>query len=62
MPRWVRSYWDEEDVTFLWEVADDGWISRSVKQVGPQRRPRSAAALAEVSSAREAGGLSAVQA
>jgi hypothetical protein len=24
MPRWVRSYWDEEDITFLWEVGDDG--------------------------------------
>lgn len=62
MPRWIRSYWDEEDVAFLWEVTEDGWISRSVEQVGPQRRPRSATALAEVSSARDTGGLSAVQA
>lgn len=62
MPRWIRSYWDEEDVTFVWEVADDGWIQRSVEQVGPERNPRSAAALAEVIAARDAGGISAVQA
>jgi hypothetical protein len=24
MPRWVRCYWDEDDVTFFWEVGEDG--------------------------------------
>ncbi|OIJ25241.1 hypothetical protein [Nocardioides luteus] len=62
MPRWVRSYWDEEDVTFLWEVADDGWITRSIELAGPGRKPQAAAALDEVVAASAAGGADAVRA
>jgi hypothetical protein len=24
MSRWVGSYWDEEDITYVWEIGDDG--------------------------------------
>ena len=58
----MRSYWDEEDVTFFWEVGDDGWITRSVELVGPERRPQAAAALDEVLRARDKGGIHAVRA
>src|SRR5215469_6429944 len=61
MPRWVRSYWDEEDITFLWEVRDDGWIARSVELAGPKRRPRAAAALYELIRTRDTGGIRAVR-
>ncbi|MGW5190136.1 hypothetical protein ACWEOO_12830 [Kribbella sp. NPDC004138] len=62
MTRWIRSYCAEESVTFLWEVGDDGWISRSVEFVGPDRRVQAAAALDEVMRARDMGGIPAVQA
>jgi hypothetical protein len=62
MPRWVRSYWDEEDITFLWEVRDDGWIARSVELAGQERRPQAAAALDELIRASDTGGIRAVQA
>ena len=62
MTRWVRSYWDEEDVTFLWEIGNDGWVTRSVELVGPERRVRAAAALDGVTRARDTGGITAVQA
>jgi len=61
MTTWLRSFWEEEDVTFLWEVGD-GWVSRSIELVGPQRRVQAAAALGEVLRARDEGGISAVQA
>ena len=44
---WVRSYWDEEDTTFVWEVGDDGWVTRHIELVGPDLQPRAAAALDE---------------
>jgi hypothetical protein len=62
MPRWVRSYWNEEDVTVLWEVRDDGWVGRSVELAGRDGRPQAAAALDEVVYARDSGGIHAVQA
>ena len=62
MPRWVRSHWDDGDVTFLMEVSDDGWITRQVEQVGAERCPQAAAALDEVVAARDTGGILAVQA
>lgn len=62
MARWVRSYWDQEDTTFIWEVGDDGWVTRSVELVGPDRSPRTAAALDEVIHQRDLGGIPAVQA
>jgi hypothetical protein len=36
MPRWIRSYWDEEQLAFVGEVSDDGWITRHV-EVGGSR-------------------------
>jgi len=62
MPAYVSSHWDEGDITFLWEVADDGWISRSVELTGPNLIPTAATKLDEVIEARDIGGLSAVQA
>jgi hypothetical protein len=41
--RWFRSYWDEEDTWFYFEVGDDGWVSRQVELEGPARRPIAAA-------------------
>ena len=34
MPGWIRSYWDEEELTFVGEVGDDGWITRHVEVGG----------------------------
>jgi hypothetical protein len=62
MTTWLRSHWDEEDVTFLWEVGDDGCVTRSVELVGPERRVRAAAVLDEVVRAKDTGGIAAVQA
>lgn len=61
MPTWVRSYFAEDDITFVWEVGDDGWISRSVELVEVDRHPRTAASLEEVIRARDSGGIDAVR-
>ena len=60
--RWIRSYWDEEDVTFYWEVGDDGWITRHVELAGPDHVPRAAASLAEWTRELEAGRIQQYQA
>lgn len=44
MTRWFRSYWDEEDTWFYFEVGDDGWVRRQAELEGPARRPIVAAA------------------
>jgi len=62
MPRWVRSYWDEEDVTFFWEVGDDGWITRHIELVGPERRPKAASSLEEWMRELDAGRIQQYQA
>nr|WP_202532467.1 hypothetical protein [Streptomyces sp. SID3212] len=46
--RWFRSYWDEEDTWFYFEVGDDGWVSRQVELEGPARRPVAAASAGDV--------------
>jgi hypothetical protein len=56
---YVKSW---EDITFLWEVGDDGWISRSVELIGSDLIPTAATRLEEVIHARDTGGISAVQA
>jgi hypothetical protein len=58
----VSSYWQEGDITFLWEVQDDGWITRSVELSGAALTPTAATDLDEVMRARDERGLSAVQA
>lgn len=40
--RWIRAYWPDEDVTFLFEVLPDGWPARHIELVGPDLRPRAA--------------------
>jgi hypothetical protein len=62
MTRWVRSHWDEEDVTFIWEVGDDGWVTRGVELIGPELTPQAAAALDEWMRALEAGRVQQYQA
>jgi hypothetical protein len=62
MSRWVRSYWDEEDITYVWEIGDDGWVTRSVELIGAERRPQTAAALDEVIRERDTGSIQAVRA
>jgi hypothetical protein len=62
MPRWIRSYWDEEDVTFYWEVGDDGWITRHIELVGDELRPKAATALDEWMRELEAGRIQPYQA
>ena len=37
--RWFRSYWDEEDTWFYFEVGDNDWVRRQVELEGPDRRP-----------------------
>jgi len=60
--RWVRSYWDEEDITYVWEIGDDGWVTRSVELIGAERLPQTAAALDEVIRERDTGSIQAVRA
>lgn len=60
--RRIRSYWDEEDVTFYWEVGDHGWITRHVKLAGPGVYPRAAASLQEWMRELEAGRIHVCQA
>lgn len=62
MSRWVGSYWDEEDITYVWEIGDDGWVTRSVELIGAGRRPQTAAAFDEVIRERDAGSIQAVRA
>jgi len=54
---WIKAHWagEAEDVTFLWELDDEGWVTRSVELEGPDRRVQAAASLAEVLEARDAG-------
>lgn len=61
MTRWVRSYWAEEDVTFFWEVRDDGWVSRGVELAG-DGRAQAAASLDEWMRELDAGRIQQYQA
>jgi hypothetical protein len=45
--RWLKAYWDEQDVWYYFEVDEDGWASRQVELRGPARIPTTAASLAE---------------
>lgn len=43
MRRWFRSYWDEEDTWFYFEIGGDGWVTRQVELQGAELRPVAAA-------------------
>jgi hypothetical protein len=45
--RWLRSYWDEEDVRYFFEADEDGWVLRQVELRGKDRTPAVAASLEE---------------
>lgn len=45
--RWLASYWEDEDVSFFFEIDEDGWVLRQVELRGPERTPTVAAALVE---------------
>lgn len=47
MTKWVRWYWDQEDLWFWLEVDDDGWVTRQVELQGELQTPTAAASLAE---------------
>ncbi len=57
---WLRSYWNEEEITYYFEVDEDGWVPRQVELQGPQRIPQAAASLAEWPDA-DSEGVAAVQ-
>jgi hypothetical protein len=59
--RWLKSYWDDEDVLFFFEADEDGWVLRQVELCGPDRTPTVAASLAEWPDA-DRGGIDAVRA
>jgi hypothetical protein len=60
--QWVRRYWDDEDVWFVFELDGDGWVTRHLELQGPDRSPRVAASLVEWLREREAGRLQQYQA
>ncbi|MEV4062222.1 hypothetical protein [Nonomuraea dietziae] len=47
MTLWFRSYWDESDLWFYFEVDGDGWVSRQVELLGPAGTPITAASREE---------------
>jgi hypothetical protein len=55
MTQWFRSYWDEEDVWFYFEVDDDGWVARQIELQGSDGRPIAAASLTEWQAAVDSG-------
>jgi hypothetical protein len=59
---WIRSYRNEEDVTFYWEVGDDAWITRHVELAGQGQVPRAAASPAKWTRELEAGRIQQYQA
>ena len=53
--RWLKSYWEDEDILFYFEFDEDRWVLRQVELKGPMRTPISAAALSEMPDARTEG-------
>jgi hypothetical protein len=45
--RWVRRYWDEEDLWFYFELNDEGWVTRQVEFRGASGRAVTAASRSE---------------
>jgi hypothetical protein len=59
--RWLKEYWDEEDVWFFFEIDEDGWVLRQVELTGPALAPTTASSLAEWPDA-DVDGIEAVRA
>jgi hypothetical protein len=57
----VRRYWDEEDLWFLFEVDDEGWVVRHVELQGPRLVAAVAASMDEWFRAMEAGRIAEYQ-
>ncbi|GAA4597850.1 hypothetical protein GCM10023194_73850 [Planotetraspora phitsanulokensis] len=55
MTHWFRSYWDEADIWFYFEVDESGWVVRQVELQGPDGVPVVAASLEEWQHAQAAG-------
>ncbi|MDH6130201.1 hypothetical protein P3T39_007194, partial [Kitasatospora sp. GP82] len=47
MMKWLRCYWDEEDIWFYFELDPDGQVIRQVELQEPERTPLAAASLDE---------------
>ncbi len=59
--RWLRHYWDEEDVMQFFEIDDEGWVVRQVELRGGPQTPTVAASRTELPDANR-DGLAVVQA
>ncbi|MCG5213078.1 hypothetical protein [Streptosporangium sp. KLBMP 9127] len=57
MMKWLRCYWDEEDIWFYFELDPDGQVIRQVALQESERTPLNAAALDEWQRAEEIGRL-----
>ncbi|NNJ03099.1 hypothetical protein HHX38_02925 [Streptomyces sp. PKU-MA01144] len=62
MMLWIRAYDGESDVWSYFELDGEEWALRQVDLQGPQRRPVTAASLAEVVEIRDCGDLAAMAA
>lgn len=47
MTSWVRRYWDEGDTWFLFELDDEGTVTRHIELDGADGTPTTAAAIDE---------------
>lgn len=60
--RWVRRFWDDEDVWFYFELDGEGWVTRHIEFHGPEKTPMAAASLSEWFTELEAGRIQQYQA
>jgi hypothetical protein len=58
--RWIEHVWDQEDITFYFEIGAERVVLRQVEIVTTTGRPQSAGALSEVTAALQTGGPEAV--